>query len=100
VLFRLATFLAKEWGATQIVGGGIGHGAGNKSLNCHDVGACVHFYGATTTKGKFDVVADWSLAPIYKSDGTLLPKSGEEDRWESATKTYYRPAPHHRQPGI
>jgi hypothetical protein len=90
VLFRLATFLAKDWGCTQIIWGGIGHGADNKSLNCHQVGTCVDFYGATTSKGKFDVVADWSLAPIYKSDGTAAAKSGQEDRWGSATKTYYR----------
>lgn len=102
VLFRLAEFLAKDWGATQIVWGGVGKGADNKSKNCHDVGTCMDFYGATTKKGKFDVTEDWTRKPVFQKDGKELPVKWSqeiwgvalfENRWGPATQTYYRLRP-------
>jgi hypothetical protein len=99
VLHRLAEFLAKEWGATAIVWGGVGKGADNKSKNCHEVGTCMDFYGATTKQGAFDVTADWTRSPVYKADGTELKVTWNqnlwgvasfENRWGPATQTYYR----------
>ncbi len=107
VLYRLAKFLAQDWGTTQIVWGGVGKGADNKSKNCHEVGTCVDFYGATTGKGKFDVVADWTRKPVYRQDGTVLPVTWDqniwgvasfENRWGPATQTHYRLRQHDDSP--
>jgi hypothetical protein len=95
VLYKLAKMLSDDWGATQIVYGGIGAGPG-----CHGAGHCVDFYGANTRRGNFDVRRDWWLRPVYDSAGTLHPSEGAGwgvDRWKDETKTYYRletsPAP-------
>jgi hypothetical protein len=107
VLYRLAKLLRQGWGASQIVWGGVGSGANDKSKNCHDVGTCVDFYGATTTKGKFDVVADWTRKPVYREDGKELPITWDqgtwgvasfENRWGPANQTRYRLRPQNDSP--
>ena len=107
VLYRLAEFLASDWGATRIIWGGVGKGADNKSKNCHDVGTCIDFYGATTTKGTFDVVADWTRKPVFQKDGKELPITWKQDiwgvasfenRWGPALQTYYRLRNHDDSP--
>jgi hypothetical protein len=88
VLYKLAKMLANDWGATQIVYGGIG--AGGK---CHTTGHCVDFYGANTKKGNFDVREDWWMRPVYDSAGKLHASEGNGwalDRWKDETNTYYR----------
>lgn len=79
VLLRFAKVLKKEWGATRIVWGGIGHGADGKRKNCHGEGTCVDFYGATTQRGTFDVLADWALKPIYLPNGKRRAPWGDAE---------------------
>lgn len=86
VLYRLALWLQDQWGATEIVWGGIG--AGRRALDCHLNGNCVDFYGARTQQGFFDVRRDWFLRPVIQNDGKHL--KGDWDRWGDVSKTFYR----------
>jgi len=91
VLHRLAVRLRDRWGASQIVWGGIGAGSGSHSLDCHMIGTCVDFYGATTSQGIFDVRRDWFLRPVTLKNGkrhALAPD--DNDRWGNDNHTWYR----------
>jgi lipoprotein signal peptidase len=93
VLYKLAKLLANDWGATQIVYGGIGAGGNANVTDCHSTGHCVDFYGANTKRGNFDVRQDWWMRPVYDSAGNLHASEGNGwamDRWKNETKTYYR----------
>ena len=76
VLYKLAKMLANDWGATQIVYGGIGAGGNANVTDCHSTGHCVDFYGANTKKGNFDVRQDWWMRPVYDSAGNLHASEG------------------------
>ncbi len=91
VLHRLAARLRDKWAATQIVWGGIGAGSGSHSLDCHMIGTCVDFYGATTRKGAFDVRQDWFLRPVFRKGGKRHAMDpNDNDRWGNDNQTYYR----------
>lgn len=91
VLHRFAQRLRDKWGATRIVWGGIGAGSGLHSLDCHMNGTCVDFYGATTSKGTFDVREDWYLRTVLQKDGKPHPlATNDNDRWGDDTQTFYR----------
>jgi hypothetical protein len=91
VLFRFAHRLRTNWGATHIVWGGIGHGSGKNTLDCHMIGTCVDFYGASTAKGNIDVREHWFYRPVYLKDGKLHARDKDTlDRWVNDTSTYYR----------
>lgn len=91
VLYRLALRLRENWGASNIVWGGIGAGSGKHTEDCHMNGSCVDFYGASTRAGVFDVRRDWYYRPVYKSDGKLhAMDKDEDDRWAHDLHTYYR----------
>jgi len=93
VLYKLARMLDEDWGATQIVYGGIGAGGHTGVTDCHSTGHCVDFYGANTNKGNFDVRHDWWMRPVFDSKGNVHASEGDGwamDRWKDDTKTYYR----------
>jgi len=93
VLYKLAKMLASDWGATQIVYGGIGAGGNPLVTDCHSTGHCVDFYGANTKRGNFDVRRDWWMRPVFDSAGKVHASEGNGwamDRWKDETKTYYR----------
>jgi hypothetical protein len=93
VLYKLAKMLTDDWGATQIVYGGIGQGGNANVTDCHSTGHCVDFYGADTKRGSFDVREDWWMRPVYDSAGNVHASEGNlwgVDRWKNETKTYYR----------
>ena len=93
VLYKLAKMLIDDWGATQVVYGGIGAGGNAVVTDCHSTGHCVDFYGAKTKRGNFDVRHDWWMRPVYDSGGKLHPSEGKGwamDQWKDETNTYYR----------
>jgi hypothetical protein len=94
VLCRLAERLRNNWGATEIVWGGIGQGSGKSTVDCHIKGHCIDFYGATTKFGVFDVKRDWYLRPVYGADGKphrAATNTGfDYDRWGTDNSTSYR----------
>ncbi len=90
-LYRLAVRLRENWGATEIVWGGVGAGSGKHTLDCHMIGSCVDFYGATTRFGVFDVKRDWYLRPVLNKDGKRHAMVADsDDRWGNDTHTSYR----------
>lgn len=93
VLYKLAKMLIDDWGATQVVYGGIGAGGNPAVTDCHSTGHCVDFYGANTKRGNFDVRRDWWSRPVYDSAGKLHASEGKGwamDQWKNETNTYYR----------
>ena len=93
VLYKFAKMLVDDWGASQVVYGGIGSGGTVGVSDCHSTGHCVDFYGADTKKGNFDVRRDWWMRPVYDSAGKVHASEGNGptlDRWKNETNTYYR----------
>jgi hypothetical protein len=92
VLLRFAKYLHANWGASQIVWGGIGAGSGRNTLDCHMTGSCVDFYGANTSRGGvIDVRRDWYYRPVYLPNGREHPKvKDSDDWWGNNTRTSYR----------
>jgi len=93
VLYKLAKMLIDDWGAKQVVYGGIGVGGNAAVTDCHSTGHCVDFYGADTKRGSFDVRQDWWSRPVYDSAGNIHPSEGKGwalDKWKNETNTYYR----------
>jgi hypothetical protein len=68
VLWRLATLLKDEWGATRIFTGGIGIGRDDSPGDCHNKGRCVDFFGADTNRGSFRVERDWGNRTFIRPD--------------------------------
>lgn len=85
VMYKFAKEMAEQFGATEIVWGGIGIGGDQKSKkDSHHTGRAIDFWGMVTQIGTVDVHRDWGTKPVDLAYFGLKPQKSHEkgDEWK------------------